>query len=321
MLRRLVTIPAVWISAWLLAGISPVAVFFAALVDLLRGRRELPSARVFLFGLCFVWIESAGIFSLGLVWLFTLGRPAARIERTFWVQRLYTAAIFKSVCRTLSLRFEVTGDALVDAGPLVVLVQHSSIIDTLVPGVFLAGRHGLKLRYVLKRELRWGPCLDIAGGWLPNHFVARSGADSAKEIDAVRALKAGIGAGEGVLLYPEGTRFSVAKRERALQKVEPAWRDHAAKLQRLLPPRLGGALALFSEPPHCDLLVVGHHGLEGFSSVRDIWEGKLVGKTVRIQFFRVPAAEIPSEREAQVRFLYDLWLGVDAWLEQVARAA
>ena len=320
MLRRLVTIPVVGLFAIGLTALAPGLLLLGLGVDCVRGRWSLPSPRIILFGLCFGWIESAGIVALLGVGLFTLGRKAARVSITFAVQRLYTAALFKSVCACLSLRFEVQGDGLIDAGPLLVLVQHASIIDTLVPGVFLAGRHRLKLRYVLKRQLRWGPCLDIAGGWLPNHFVSRDGADSEREISAVRALKEGMGPGEGVLLYPEGTRFSEAKKARALLKLEPKLKERAARLQHLLPPRLGGTLALFSAPPACDLLIIAHHGLEGFASVKDIWSGRLVGTTLRIAFFRIPAAQIPLQREAQVDFLYQAWERVDSWLSEVSRA-
>ncbi len=314
MLRRLVTIPAVWLGTALLTSLLPALLPLALVVDLLRGRWKLPSLRVLLFGLCFGWIESLGIWSLAAVGLFTLGRPAARLELTFAVQRRYTAALFRSVCSTLSLKFDVDGDSLADAGPLVVWVRHTSIVDTLVPGVFLAGAHGLRLRYVLKRELRWGPCLDIAGAWLPNHFVSRDGVDSEKEIWAVGALKSGLGPGEGVLLYPEGTRFTESKRARALAKMTPALRAPAERLRHLMPPRLGGTLALLRAEPKCDVLVIGHRGLEGFASVRDIWAGTLVGGRIEVKFFRLPAAQIPAEHDAQVAFVYEAWQRLDDWL-------
>lgn len=267
----------------------------------------------------FGWLECAGIYSLGFVGLFTLGRPGLRRGLTFSVQRLYTAGLFHGARVLLSLKFQVEGDGLVDRGPLLVLMRHASIVDTVLPGVFLGAKHGLRLRYVLKRELQWGPCLDIAGHWLPNHFVSREGADPAKEIAAVAALKEGLQPGEGVIIYPEGTRFSPAKRERALGRLEPGLRARAERLRHLMPLRPGGALALLSAPPACDVLLVAHHGLAGFSSLRDIAAGKLIGQTVRLKYFRIPAAEVPVGRDAQVGFLYDAWQRIDDWLEGLAR--
>ena len=61
---------------------------------------------------------------------------------------------------------------------------------------------------MLKQELRLLPCLDIGGHRLPNVFVDRSGADSAKAVKEVSNLIATAGSDESVLIYPEGTRFT-----------------------------------------------------------------------------------------------------------------
>ena len=38
---------------------------------------------------------------------------------------------------------------------------------------YVSRRYHLRLRYVLKRELLWDPCLDIVGQRVPNIFVDR----------------------------------------------------------------------------------------------------------------------------------------------------
>ncbi|HRE89632.1 MAG TPA: 1-acyl-sn-glycerol-3-phosphate acyltransferase, partial [Myxococcota bacterium] len=85
---------------------------------------------------------------------------------------------------------------------------HTSLVDTLLPTTYLTARRGLKLRWVLKRELLVDPCLDVAGSRLPNAFVARDGSDTEKALAQVRALATDLPADEGVLIYPEGTRFT-----------------------------------------------------------------------------------------------------------------
>ncbi|MDC0708578.1 hypothetical protein POL68_08865 [Stigmatella sp. ncwal1] len=47
-----------------------------------------------------------------------------------------------------------------------------------------------QLKYVLKRELLWDPCLDVVGRRLPNVFVERSGDRGKAEIEAVATLVA-----------------------------------------------------------------------------------------------------------------------------------
>src|SRR6185369_2716553 len=111
-------------------------------------------------------------------------------------------------------------------------------------------------------------------------FVARDGSSSDDEIEAVRALKTGIGAEDGVILYPEGTRFTEEKRRRVLDRLrdDPVARDRAERLRYVLPVRPGGTLALLGAAPACDVLFVGHHGLEGSATVAGVWAGALVGR-------------------------------------------
>jgi 1-acyl-sn-glycerol-3-phosphate acyltransferase len=317
--RRLVTIPGVFLGLALVTAALPGLLLGALLVDVLRpaGRRSLASPRLVLFLAAYLFTEVVGLTLLAGLGLATLGSAARRAALTWRVQRLYTAMHMGAVRGIFALTFEVEGAELAAGGPVVVLVRHASIIDALLPGVFIANRHGIELRYVLKRELLVDPCLDVAGHWLPNHFVARDGLDSQREIEAVRALKAGIGPSGGVLIYPEGTRFTEAGRRRLLDRLggDPPALARAERLRHLMPIRPGGTLALLGAAPRCDVLFVGHTGLEGFSSIRDIWAGALVGKTVRLKLWREPAASVPVERAEQLLWLDARWERLDAWLE------
>jgi len=314
--RRAITIPAVVLSLIAMLSALPVLLLLAFVVDLARaaGRRSFVSVRVVLFGVCFLATEVVGLALLLGVWLSSVGRPQLRAARTWPVQRWYTAMHYVALRALFRLRFEVDGDEAATPGPLLVLVRHASIIDSLVPAVFIANVHRMRLRYVLKRELLVDPCLDLAGHWLPNRFVARDGADTAREVEAVRALKSGLGPDEGVLLYPEGTRFTPEKRRRVLERLDGVARERAERLQHLLPIRQGGALALLDGPPACDVLFIGHHGLEGFAHVADIMRGALVGRTVRLRFWRVRASSIPAGTDARRAWLAEEWQRMDDWL-------
>lgn len=316
--RRAVTIPAVVLGFFVALALSPLLLVAAVVTDALRaaGRRTWASVRLVLFGVGYLGTEVCGLVMLLGVWLSSLGRPHVRAARTWPVQRLYTAMHFASVKTLFSLRFVVEGAELAAPGPLLVLVRHASIVDTLVPAVFLANVHHLRLRYVLKKELLVDPCLDVAGHWIPNHFVTRDGADSAREVAAVRALKSGVGADEGVLLYPEGTRFTKEKQRRAIEKLagDAQALERAQRLRHLLPLKPGGALALLEAAPACDVLFVGHHGLEGFARIADIWRGALVGRTVTVRFWRERADSIPDGDDARLAWLSAHWQRLDDWL-------
>jgi 1-acyl-sn-glycerol-3-phosphate acyltransferase len=320
--RRLLTIPGVVLGLGLVTLGLPLLLVAALGADLIRpsGRRTLASVRLVLFLEAFLVIEVGCLALLGAIGLLTIGSAARRAALTWPAQRLYTGTLMRAAATLFALRFEVEDAELAGlGGPVLVLMRHASIVDVLLPGVLIANRHRLRLRYVLKRELLAAPCLDVAGHFLPNWFVARDGADSRREIEAVRALKAGVGPEDGVLVYPEGTRFSTTKRLRALDRLkgDPLALARAERLRHLLPLRPGGSLALLEAPPACDVLFVGHSGLEGFASVADIWAGALVGRTVRVRFWRARAAEIPEGGDERLAFLHAGWQRMDDWLSSL----
>jgi 1-acyl-sn-glycerol-3-phosphate acyltransferase len=317
-----VTVPAVVVALAVVTCAMPLLLAVAGVLDLVRSgeRRAWASIRLALLLEAFLAIEVMGIALLGLVGFVTLGSRARRAALTWPVQRLYTGMHMRAAKALLGVRLETDGDALAAlGGPVIVMINHASVLDVLLPGVLIANVHRIELRYVLKRELLVDPCLDIAGHWLPNLFVARDGADSRGEIEAVRALGADLGQKGGVLIYPEGTRFTREKRRRVIERLaaDPVASSRAERLRHVLPVRPGGALALLDVEPPCDVLFVGHHGLEGFVSVSDIWKGALVGRTIRIKFWREQAATIPTGREARLDWLCARWQRLDDWIDSI----
>jgi hypothetical protein len=68
-------------------------------------------------------------------------------------------------------------------------------------------------------------------------------------------------------------------------------------------------------------VIFGHVGLDGFQYISDIWSGGLVGTTVRLKFWRYPAAEVPSDRDELITWLYDRWQELDDWIGEVRSGA
>ena len=316
--RRLLTIPALTLALALVVAGLPALLALSLVVDAARRTRTLGATRLVLAVLGILLIESLGLLSLLVVALTTRARTPARAERTLAVQRVYTAAHLDNARRAFSLRFVVEGADEVLPGPVLVLCRHASIVDVLIPGAFIANAHRIALRYVLKRELLAEPCLDVAGHWLPNAFIDRSGLDTARALADVRALGEGLGPRDGVLIYPEGTRFGRRKREALLATREGEARARVERLRHVLPVRRGGCLALL-EATRCDVLFVGHHGLEGFARLGELWRGDLVGRTVTVRFWRAPSSSIPEGDDARMAWLDEHWLRLDAWLEERSR--
>ncbi len=312
----------------------PVLLLVAIGVDLVRRVRHgtpLMGVRLVAMGWWFLVGEVRGWLGLTLVWLASGGPfggdSPARRRRVFYLQRTWAAGHLLGVRKLFGLRFVIEGDELASPGPVLVLIRHASIVDNALPAALLSGPHGLQLRYVLKHELKVLPTLDLGARWVPTCFVRRASRTPEVEVARVRTLATHLhGTDEGVLIFPEGTRHTPAKLARAQEKIresDPQTADLADRLRHLLPPRLGGPLALLDEGTEADVLVCGHVGLDGFEKVSDIWRGELVGTTVRVKLWRHPRAEVPDGERERIAWLYARWQELDDWLgeQHAARAA
>jgi 1-acyl-sn-glycerol-3-phosphate acyltransferase len=267
----------------------------------------------FLFG------ELRGVAGLALIGLASLGRDTrTRRFRVYRLRQLWAGGHLRGVQRLFGLRFAVEGLDEVAPGPVLILMRHASIIDNTLPDAIVGHRHAMGLRFVIKRELELLPTIDIGGRWVPTNFVRRGSGDTARELEDLGKLAIDLDPHEGVLIYPEGTRCTPAKLARAqalIAERQPALAARAGRLRHILPPRLGGPLALLEGAGGTDVVFCGHVGLDGFERISDIWAGGLVGGTVHVKFWRVSASDVPADRDARVGWLYDNWQQIDDWIE------
>ena len=316
LIRRILTIPIVYASLIILTILLPLVLPVAALIDLFRWARARTHAmalRITVFAWVYLLGQAWAIIALAVLGLLPRSRS---IAWTYAAQRAWLDWNFVSIQQTFALRFFEEGSAQIPPGPILLLSRHASLIDTMLPARYVVKPHGIKLRYVLKKELLIDPALDIGGNRLPNHFLDRMG-DTNSELAAVRSLATDLGDDEGVLIYPEGTRYSDEKRARyarTWQERDDSIAAIAADFARVLPPRPAGTLALL-EASSADVVVLAHRGLEGFATVRDMWSGGLVGSRVDLEFRRIRRSEIPEDREARIKWLFELWAEVDAWVQ------
>lgn len=318
--RRLVTVPGVVLALALWLTCAPFWLPAAAALDLAR-RRGTVALRSGIFLAVFLACEVAGVVASAAAWLWgRVARPGAERWRDlhFRLEAWWGATLFRAVVRIFSLRVEVEGDAELARGPFLLLLRHASSGDTLLAPALVSRPHGIRLRYVLKRELLWDPCLDIVGNRLPNVFVDRASPDSQRELQRVRELALDLGSRDGVLIYPEGTRFSSEKRRRVLARLEregDAKRlGYARSLACVLPPRTAGTLALLEAAPDADLVVCAHTGFEGASSLAELWRGALLRSAIRVRFERIPRQRVPQAPAARTLWLLEQWQRVDDWV-------
>ncbi len=320
--RRALTIPIYFV----LAASSPILLIvlpLAGTYDLVR-RSDWATVRAFSFFTYYVLCEAIGIVAAALLWIDYRCRPSTDhadfVLANFRLQCWWATALFRGMERIFAIHADIEGDEEIQPGPIVVYSRHVSTADTILPAVFISSRHDILLRYVLKKELLWDPCLDIVGNRLRNYFVDRHSIAREKEVEEVASLADDLGPGDGVLIYPEGTRFSRAKRARAIEHLAIGSDRHllniAQSMQNVLPPKLGGPIALLERNSRADVVVLAHTGLEGVESMVSLLDGSLVRRQVRVRFWRIPRHDIPTDPMLRKHWLFETWAMVDRWISQ-----
>jgi len=318
--RRIRTVPFHLVLFVLVTVLAPLWLLIGLLIDLYRTlvcKRPAMAVRIFAFGWVYLAVGVFGLAALLGHWVFAgfgLSVPMMR-ESSYRLQELWARALFGAFRWIFRVKMSVEGLDLVAPGPILVLMRHASVIDALLPNVLITHGAGIRLRYVLKKELLADATLDIAGNRLPNRFVDRAG-DSATEIHAVLALADGLTDREGVLIYPEGTRFTEERLQHILETLQARNSDLAVRtkqLRHVLPPRPGGTSALLGAG--LDVVVVAHAGLESLATIPDAWTGNIVGSHLRVRLARFAGSDVPADRQGKVSWLFDRWEEIDRWLD------
>lgn len=326
--RRAISVPLYLLLAALALLTTPLWAMAGLAWDVVAGDgRKRPRTRALGFFALYLWCEAAGILAATGIWILTLGGriggPRRFMERNAALQRWWSDALFFGSLWLFSMKVATEGLDLAERGPFLLFVRHASMADTVLAAAFVANPGRLLLRYVLKRELLWDPCLDIVGRRLPNAFVNRRGPSLDAEVAAVAGLAEGLDESSGVLIYPEGKRFSESRREVAVssleKKGEAALAEIARGFRNVLPPRLRGPLALIDAAKGIDVVFMEHTGFEGAASLPQFWNGSLVGGTLHVRLRRIPASEIPAE--GRDRWLFERWAETDRWISEVRAAA
>jgi 1-acyl-sn-glycerol-3-phosphate acyltransferase len=319
LLRRVALVPITFGMAWAALWSLPVTLGVALVVDLVRQKR-FATARMVALLVTYAVVSAVAQLAAGAAWLYWAGRWNAReyTDATYRLSRKWSSTLWSAAQRIYGLQVETEGLGCAEPGPYLMLPRHVSIADTILPITLLGTPHGLRPRFVVKRALQMEPMLATLGERVPMAFLAPDRVDPAGDRAKINALADELGPKDLVVLYPEGTRYTAANRSRVVDKAnEEADADLTFRVQRFhhtLPPQHAGTLAVLRRAPDLDVVFLAHAGLEGISTLRDLFDGELVGARVRIKAWRVPAREIPEHRDSQAEWLDDQWAKLDAWV-------
>lgn len=316
--RRAISIPGLLGVTIVVVVFAPLILAVATLVDVAR-RRRWPTVRLTGFVMNLLAIENLGLVRTAHAWIIAgMGtrldsqRSRTRHQRLeYW----YIHEIYRAAERFLDLRLEVEpGSGL--AGGAIVIGRHTSYGDAALPALLAADSDTpIRLRYVLTQGLQWGPCFDLVGNRLPNHFVDRGAAD----LDALAQLAASAADDTIITIFPEGGFHSPARHRRSVERLRssaPHLVQQAEELRHLLPPRPRGLLTLMNAAPDADVVVLGHVGFEAFNSIRAIAASVPFTDPVLIRTWRFERGEIPRDDDERIAWLYERWAELDDWIDQ-----
>lgn len=319
--RRALTYSLVFVGFTVLLGTSPVWLPVALIVDAFR-RVHLSTTRAICFILLYLFCQVWGLLAMLFIWLFYSRNYARYMDRMFWIEFTWGYWLGQTGIRLFGMKIHLEEEYEWGHRPAILLIRHASITDTFVPLIFACAIHGQQLRYVMKRELEWDPCLDLAVNRMPHLFVVRGSKHSEKEVEAIASMMDGVTEKGGVVIFPEGTRYTPSKRERIVEKLRELGEDDvlkwAERYRHVLPPRVGGPLALFERAAEmgADIVFCAHTGLERSSTFKDSFNGSLVGTDVYIRFWGEPASALPDGDDARKEWLFEQWKKIDDYVEE-----
>ena len=295
----------------------PIWLPLGALADLVRLRWRLPTVRLLAFAVCWTWLETIGVSIAALLWLTGHSRNQ---KAHFGLQRGWAAQLMSALQLTTGIKVDVADATSLSPGPAIMLCRHASLADSLSSAWVVTSKARMNPRYVLKKELLADPCLVVVGNRLPNYFLDRQAPDSTTELAALRALSAGLTDDQVAIIFPEGTRASPKKRERAMEKIrerDPERADRLAGMRHLLPPRPAGPQALLEGRTDADVIVAWHIGFDGLDTFGSILR-YLARRPRTVQFHarRIPRADVPED-QAFTRWLDDQWLQSDSSVHEL----
>ena len=296
---------------------SPLWVPVALVADVVRMKWRFPLLRFTMFGLMWSWLETLGLMAAFVLWV---TGQAKNLNLNYRLQKLWIRGVVGALSLTVGLRIDVEGTDQLSEGPFIALCRHASLADSVMSAWVFATRSQLRPRYVLKKELKLDPCLDIVGHRLPNYFLNRASFDVATELQGIEKMAEGLGVRDIAVIFPEGTRANDEKRMRILNLLRSKSPDRARRLENLrflMAPKTAGVSALLSAVPNAKVITMWHSGFDGMDTFRGIVK-HLAKSAVRVQVRVVEHQRATvATGEAFVAWLDEQWIAMDTAVAQL----
>jgi 1-acyl-sn-glycerol-3-phosphate acyltransferase len=333
--RRVVLAPLVIVAALVMLALAPIWLLVAlALTSLVPGRFRLPRV-LWLVTVYLLW-DAALVVVLFVLWIasgfgwslhspgfqsahYRVGARALRV--LFWV--------FGGVLRLEIVTTADEGDSfermLAPGVPLVLASRHGGPGDSFILIHTLLNTAHREPRIVLKDTLQWDPAIDVLLSRIPASFITPTGfgkkaaGGGSRVEESIAALAEGLDSDDALVIFPEGGQVSARRRQSRIDRFRRVGREDLAEraegLRHVMPPQPGGVHAALATAAGADMVFVGHTGLDQLITIGDIWRELPMDKRITMRAWRVPAAEIPEDRDAQADWLFAWFERIDAWID------
>lgn len=237
------------------------------------------------------------------------------VQGTMWV-------VFREARRVLRLRIESEGPSpdAYPGRPILVCCRHAGPGDSFVLIHTLMDWYHREPRVVLKDTLAWDPMIDVVLHRIPARFITPNPGEGQRLDQQIADLASDLDANDAFVIFPEGGNFTPARRQRAIDRLRrlgmERMAERAEQMIHVLAPRPGGFLAALDAAPEADVVLVAHTGLDHLVTVGDIWRELPMDKRIVMRWWQVSRADIPTEREARIDWLFDRWEQIDDWVER-----
>ncbi|MBB5773359.1 1-acyl-sn-glycerol-3-phosphate acyltransferase [Nonomuraea jabiensis] len=321
-LRRLVLAPLVIVVTVFMVVTLPFWLLVTAAASLRLPPPRRRGARFVWFATVWLTLESGVLITC--LWLWVAG-GARRQERHYALITWFLSKVHAAAVRIFRLTLEIQEPDLTAeeqsarlTRPVIVLSRHAGPGDSFLLIYYLLAIYRRQPRIVMKAALQYDPSVDVVINRLPNAFVPRKSGQK-RIIEEIHRLAATMGDQDALVIFPEGGNFTPRRRRLAIRRLEEKGlaeeAERARGMDHLLPPRPNGAITAIEACPTADVIFVAHTGLDDLITLADVWRKLPFNAQITAKWWRVPAAEIPAEREDRIRWLYDHWEQIDAWID------
>ncbi len=322
--RRPVTVTAWLVMSLLVLALSPLLLVVGAVATrLLHRPQPLLVARLVI---SYFARELGVLVACGGLWLmsgFGVAMRSRPLQRSH--QRLLHWFVHGLTERVVTLlRIEIAPEPSPDAarglqrdGAVLFFSRHAGPGDTMLLLDQLMTRYGRVPSVVFKESLAIDPSVDLIANRLPHAVLDLTKAEECER--RIEQVTAELGPRGALLLFPEGANFTFERRRGALRKLWRKGRRREARageeMRHVLPPHPGGALAALRSNTQADVVFAAHTGLGLAAFPRELWRHPPIGATLKTRMWLSPASQRPRDPDDQVKWLYEWWKRLDAWIE------